>query len=217
MAIGTGLTVWAQQFIPTNLVAMIVAFNPLMIILLLWLLFQQLPQPKALFGGAISIVGMGLLVGQPQLAGGGSDIYWGLAAIACAMSAWALGSIYMGRLDMGPYRLQATAIQMMGGGAVVLLFSWALGEPQALDWGQITARSLYSCLYLTVFGSILGYSCFNYLLLRVRPEKVATSTYVNPVVALVLGAWLNNEVISGQSILAGSIMLTGVYFITTSR
>lgn len=216
LSIGTGATVWAQQFIPTSLTALIVSFDPLVIMLLMWWLIQSRPAKRALFGALVSIVGVSLLVGQPQL-GGNPDSYKGLLAISVALVAWAIGSIYASRLDMGKNRIRATAMQMMVGGLAVGIFSLAIQETDGWQWTMVDSRSAWSWLYLVLFGSIVGYTCFNFLLSKVSPEKVATSTYVNPIVALLLGGWLNNELITTQSLVAGGVMLTGVYFINSAK
>lgn len=216
LSVGTGATVWAQQFIPTSLTALIVSFDPLVIMLFMWLLLKSRPAKRALFGALVSIVGVSLLVGQPQL-GGNPESYKGLLAISVAFVAWAIGSIYASRLDMGKNRIRGTAMQMIVGGLAVSAFSGAIDETSTWEWTMIDRRSLWSWGYLILFGSIFGYTCFNYLLSKVSPEKVATSTYVNPVVALLLGGWLNNELISTQSLVAGGVMLTGVYFINSAK
>lgn len=215
LAIGTAATVWAVQFIPSSLAALIVAFDPLLIMLLMWMLIGNKPSTKAFIGAGVSIVGVSMLVGQPQLSGDTST-YKGLAAIGVALVAWAVASIYTSRIDMGKNRIRSTAMQMLVGGFLILIFSFILGEHKTWSLEMMNSRSFYSCVYLVFFGSILGFSAFNFLLARVSPEKVATSTYVNPVVALLLGGWLNNELITQQSLVAGGIMLTGVYFINTS-
>lgn len=215
LGVGTGATVWAQQFIPTSLTALIVAFDPLLIMLLLWWLIDIRPAGRAFLGAAISIIGVSMLVGQPQLSGSPDSIK-GLLAIGTALLAWAVASIYVSRIDMGADRVRATAMQMIAGGVLIFLFSIGKGDLTGFTFAQVDARSFGSWLYLVFFGSILAFSAFNYLLARVSPEKVATSTYVNPVVALLLGGWLNNELITRQSLLAGAIMLTGVYFINST-
>ncbi|PHI21025.1 EamA family transporter [Lewinellaceae bacterium SD302] len=215
LGVGTGATVWAQQFIPTSLTALIVAFDPLLIMLLLWWLIGIRPAGRAFLGAAISIIGVSMLVGQPQLSGS-PDSVKGLLAIGTALLAWAIASIYVSRIDMGADRVRATAMQMIAGGVLIFLFSIGKGDLTGFTFAQVDARSFGSWLYLVFFGSILAFSAFNYLLARVSPEKVATSTYVNPVVALLLGGWLNNEMITRQSLLAGAIMLTGVYFINST-
>lgn len=216
LAIGTGAAVWALQFIPTSLASLIIAFNPLLIMLLIWIIDSRKPQIKALLGAGVSIVGMGLLVGQSQL-NGSADSIKGLLAIFAAMLSWAFASIYAGRLDMGKHQVRATAMQMTVGGAVILIFASLKGELASFSFSQVEDRSWGAVIYLIFFGSILTFSAFNFLLSRVSPEKVATNTYVNPLVAIVLGGWLNDELITKQSILAGVIMLTGVYFINSSK
>lgn len=215
LGVGTGATVWAQQFIPTSTTALIVSFNPLLILLFMWGIIGDRPHPKAFLGALISIVGISLLLGQPQLSDN-TESWKGLLAISCALISWVIGSIYVSRLDMGTDRVRATAMQMIAGGVLISIFSIGKGDLIGFSFSQVDTRSLLSWFYLIFFGSILAFSSFNYLLMRVSPEKVATSTYVNPLVALLLGSWLNDEVITGQSILAGSIMLTGVYFINST-
>lgn len=215
LGIGTGAAVWSQQYIPTSTAALIVAFNPLLILLFMWGINGSRPRNKAFIGAFISIVGISLLVGQPQLSQN-ADSWKGLLALSSALVAWAIASIYVSRLDMGADRVRATAMQMIAGGILIFLFSLGKGDLNGFSLHQIDARSLLSWLYLVFFGSILAFSAFNYLLMRVSPEKVATSTYVNPLVALLLGGWLNNELITDQSLLAGGIMLTGVYFINST-
>lgn len=216
LAIGTGATVWAQQFIPTSLTALIVAFDPLLIMLLMWLLIGNKPATKAFLGAAVSIVGVTMLVGQPQMSDN-PDSFKGLLAIGAALFAWAIGSIYISRIDMGENGARSTAMQMITGGILILIFSVTKGDLNDFTLANVDQRSFFSWIYLVFFGSILGFSAFNYLLSRVSPEKVATSTYVNPVVALLLGGWLNDELITQQSLIAGGIMLTGVYFINTAK
>ncbi|MEL6143630.1 MAG: EamA family transporter, partial [Bacteroidota bacterium] len=152
LALGTASTVWAEQFIPTSLVALIVAFDPLLIMLLMWTLIGSKPSNKAFFGAFISIIGVFMLVEQPQITGGWDSIR-GLLAISLALTAWALGSIYISRVDMGKDRARGTAMQMITGGLLILLFSLSIGEPQNWDIGMIDTRSLLSWLYLITFGS----------------------------------------------------------------
>lgn len=171
---------------------------------------------KAFLGAAVSIVGVTMLVGQPQMSDN-PDSFKGLLAIGAALFAWAIGSIYISRIDMGENGARSTAMQMITGGILILIFSVTKGDLNDFTLANVDQRSFFSWIYLVFFGSILGFSAFNYLLSRVSPEKVATSTYVNPVVALLLGGWLNDELITQQSLIAGGIMLTGVYFINTAK
>lgn len=214
LTVGTGGVVWAEQYIDTGMAALIVAFDPLLIMLLMWVLIGTRPAWKSTLGALVSIGGIMLLVGQPRF----SDSVmarWGLLAISISLMAWALASIYISRVRLPQSRLRSSAMQMLGGGTVLLLFSGIIGEFGQFSWQAITAESAWCWLYLVGFGSLLAFSCFNYLLTKVSPEKVATSTYVNPVVAVLLGWALNNEVVTQQSLLAGALLLTGVFFINS--
>ncbi|MCB0639025.1 MAG: EamA family transporter [Lewinella sp.] len=212
LAIGTGGVVWALQWIDTGMAALIVAFDPLIIMALLWLIFGSRPHPRSLVGAAISIVGMALLVGQPRIARS-REALWGLLAIAVALISWAVASIYVSRMVLPESRLRRSALQMITGGAGLLLFSALTGELATFAPAAVSLSSFLAWTYLVVMGSWVAFSSFNYLLAKVAPEKVATSTYVNPVVAMLLGWLFNNEVITGQSALAALLLLTGVFFI----
>lgn len=110
----------------------------------------------------------------------------------------------------------STGYQMLAGSLLLGLISLALNEPWSLphNWHSDVQLAMVG---LILFGSIVAFTAFNYLLKEVSPEKVATSTYVNPIIALILGWFVLNEQITTQSIIAAVILLTGVYFINTKR
>lgn len=216
LTIGTGAVVWALQWIDTGMAALIVAIDPLLIMLLLWWVFKQRLRWQGVIGALIGIAGMAILVGQPHFVNT-PESRWGLVAIALALVAWAFASVFISRIHLPDSRLRRSAMQMLAGGTGLVLFSLATGEAASFSWIKLSLSSGLSWLYLVVFGSIVAFSSFNYLLAKVSPEKVATSTYVNPIVALILGWGFNGEEISGQSILAGLVMLTGVFFINNGK
>ena len=215
LSVGTGAVVWAQQYVPTSTTSLIIAFEPLVVMFMMWGWLSSRPPLKAFIGAGISICGMALLISQP-VALGGPDSLKGLAGIVTGMLCWGAGMLLRQRLDLGENRVRATAMQMLGAGTVLMLVSLAGNE--WADWNveQLTARSFYSWGFLVVFGSILAFSAFNYLLGQVSADKVSTNTYVNPVVAVLLGGFLNGEIITGQSLLAGGVLLAGVYFINSA-
>jgi heme-degrading monooxygenase HmoA/uncharacterized membrane protein len=108
-------------------------------------------------------------------------------------------------------------MQMIWGGAMLLAVGLLSGEAKTFDLNNLTARGAWSWVYLVVFGSVIAFSAFNYLLLKVAPDKVSTNTYINPVIALLLGWGLNGETLTGQSVVAAVLLLTGVIFINTRR
>ena len=217
LGVGTGAVVWAQQYIPTSTTSLIIAFEPLVVMLMMWGILRDRPPVKAFVGAAISICGMALLITQPIAVGGGGTAYLGLLAIASGMLCWGSGMLLRQRLDLGPNLVRGTAMQMLVAGVFLLSSSPLLDDWSTWTIADVTPRSAYAWVFLVLFGSILAFSAFNYLLGKVSADKVATNTYVNPVVAVLLGGMLNNEVVTGQSVLAGAVLLTGVYFINSAK
>ncbi len=213
MTIGNGGLVWAEQYLPSGMTALILASQPLVVVLLLWGMYKVRPLLKTFLGIGLGLLGMVLLLGQ-DLFIGDERALWGLVALAVSLLGWAYGSVKVKHTPMPASNLQSAAMQMICGGVGMLLISAVLGEPAFVDWSAVGAKAVWSWVYLVVFGSIVAFSAFNYLLLRVSPEKVSTSTYVNPVVALLLGWALNAETINLQTALAALVLLTGVFFIT---
>lgn len=216
LAVGVGAVVWAQQYIPTSTTALIISFEPLLVMLLMWGWLRSRPPNKAFLGAAISICGMALLINEPA-SFSGPNACKGLMGILFGMSCWAVGIILGGRLDMGKNKFRGTAMQMLSGGAILLLFSVLVNDWAGWSVSQVTAKSFYAWAFLVIFGAVVSFSAFNFLLRTVSADMAATNTYVNPVVAVFLGALLNNENVTGRTILAGAILLTGVYFINSAK
>ena len=215
LTMGTGTVVWAQQWVATSTTALIISFEPLLVMLIMWTIFANRPPAKAFIGAAISITGMFLLIHQPAtLAGEGSAK--GFFGILFGMGCWAFGMILSPKLDMGKNKFRATAMQMLVGGAVLLIFSFIVSDWDGFTLAQVSTKSALAWVFLVIFGAIIAFSAFNFLLSRVSPDKAATNTYVNPIVAVALGALLNGEEVTTQTIFAGGVMLAGVYFIQSS-
>ena len=214
LALGTGGVVWAEQFVDTGITALLIAFQPLLVVLLMWALQGKRPGTRVLFGIALGIAGMAALVGQQSFV---TDpvMLTGVLVILGSMSSWGYASVVLHRMDLPRFPFQATAMQMIGGSLWLFLMAFLTGEHRHFDPALITAKAIWAWLYLVLFGSILAFSAFNYLLRRVSPDKVATSNYINPIVALFLGWAFNSEVITLQSVLAAALMLAGVFFINS--
>jgi len=216
LGVGTGGVVWAMQWVDTGIAALIVAFEPLLVVLLLWIMRGQRPGGRSLAGVAIGIAGMAVLVLQDKLIAD-RDTAIGVLVIFIGILSWGYAAIWVGRAKLPSSSMQTAAMQMLGGGGVLLLFSLLMGEWQRFDLDLVTQKVAFAWLYLVALGSILAFSAFNYLLARVSPEKVVTTNYVNPVVALFLGWSLNNEVITLQSLIASVLLLAGVFFIVSRK
>jgi drug/metabolite transporter (DMT)-like permease len=212
MALGTGLVVWAEQWVDSGMAALLVSFEPLVVVVLLWVMRGQNPQLHSLLGVALGVLGMFLLVGQPQISADRNTLF-GVAGIAFSLLAWGYASIYIGQANLPTSKMQSAGMQMMSGGVSLLLMSLIFGDYKQFAWENLTGKGIFSFFYLVVLGSLLAFSAFNYLLSKVSPEKVATTNYVNPVVAMFLGWSINNEQITTRSLIAAAVMLTGVFFI----
>ncbi len=212
LSVGTGCLVWAVQFIPSSLLALMVAFQPLLVLVLMWAFYGKKPSLMGLLGTVLGIFGMFVLVSQEQLV---TDDMGGLGIVAVLVSllSWGIASVRMTKLDMPSSGLLSAGIQMTVGGGILLLTALPFGEYKQLDINTIASRSMWSWIYLVVFGSVVAFSAFNYLLRVSTPEKVASASYINPIVAMLLGVGINHEHISGQSMLSALFLVSGVFII----
>lgn len=212
-AMGNGLVVWALQYVDSGIAALVVAFEPLIVALMMWRMKAERPSLNTWAGILLGITGMLFLVGQPQYIADVSWL-WGIVAIFCAIIAWGYISIWMVDANLPDSLLQRAALQMFFGGILLLLMGILMGELSQVNLAGIEARSFWSLMYLIIFGSIVAFTAFNFLLKNVSPTKIVTSTYINPVVALSLGYYLNQEQLNWQSLVAAGLLILGVVLIT---
>ncbi len=215
LTLGNGLVVWALKFVDSGFAALEISAQPLVVLILLRILEGKKIKPMSILGVVIGCIGIYLLVSQQELIGREGTVT-GMIMIFICMLSWAYGSLFVAKADLPTNFFVNTGYQMLFGGSMLLVASFAVGE-ERLAFSNWNTEVLYSMLMLIVFGSIVAFTAFNYLLSMVSPEKVATSTYVNPIVALILGWYFLNETISTQSIIAAAVLLTGVYFINTKK
>jgi len=215
LTFGNGVVVWALKFVDSGFAALEISAQPLIILLLMRVLQGKKIQMMSVIGVILGFIGIYLLVSQKQIISQENSILGMLMIFACMLS-WGYGSLFVGKADLPRNYFVNTGYQMLSGGIMLLISSLLFGEKWTtpLVW---SAPVQYSMLLLIVFGSIVAFTSFNYLLKVVSPEKVATSTYVNPIIALGLGWYFLNEQITMQSIIAAIVLLTGVYFINTKK
>ena len=202
---GMGLVASAEQHIGSGLIAAFIAVVPLWVCG--WgLVFGQRPGRLELAGMAVGLAGVLLLVRGASFAAAPA----GLAAIAVATLAWSLGSVLSTtKLPLAP-GAAGFASEMLCGGAVLMLISLALGE-QFMWPPQPLAAFAWS--YLVVFGSLIAFSAYLYLLSHASPAMATSYAFVNPVIALFLGVAFANEAVTGGEWLASSVILLGVFLI----
>ncbi|MFG6687061.1 EamA family transporter [Mariniflexile sp. HNIBRBA6329] len=212
---GNGVFVWALKYVDSGFGALEASIQPLMVLVMMRMVDGKKIQKKSIIGITLGIIGMYLLVSQDQIVFQENSLIGIIMIFTCVIS-WSWGSLFVARAELGPNYFVNTAYQMTVSGILLFIISFLLGE----TWSSPTTWSVpaqWSMLLLIVFGSVVAFTAFNYLLKEVSTEKVSTSAYVNPVIALILGWYILDEQITGQSILAAIILLTGVYFINSRR
>ena len=210
---GNGGVVWAEQRVPSGMAALVIGSVPAWIVVLDWLRpGGKRPGWTLVLGLALGFTGVALLA-APSREGAIDAI--GFAALIFAACSWAAGSLLTRHLQLPRSPLMSTGVQMLGGGMGLLAAAALAGE--RIDPAAVTARSWLSLAYLALFGSLLAFSCYAWLLRVTAPSIAATYAYVNPFVAVALGALLADEPVTGAMVGAGALIVAGVVVITTQR
>ena len=214
---GNGGVTWAEQEVPSSLAALIIATTPIWFVLLEALRpGGARPSRRTIAGVLLGFAGIALLIGPANLAGGQSIRAISLIVLLLAPLWWAAGSLYSRRAALPRSPQQANGIEMLAGGALLLLAASASREWAQLDVDAISLRSATAFVYLVVFGSIIGFSAYLWLLKATSPAKAATYAYVNPVVAVLLGGALAGEPVTAAMLAAMAVILFSVALISTS-
>ncbi len=214
---GNGLVVFAELTVPSGLAALMIATVPMWVVLLDWLRpGGGRPARKVLLGVLVGFAGMMLLVNLGESQSGTVHGFGALLLVLAALS-WATGSLYSRRATLPESPFLATAMQMLMGGAWLTVVGLARGELGMLDLSQVTWRSAAAVGYLIVFGSIIAFTAYIWLLRVVPVAQVSTYAYVNPVVAVALGWALAGESVTARTLVAAAIIILAVVMITSRR
>lgn len=211
---GNGLVVYAEGRIPSGITALLVATVPLWMVLFGMGFFRERITPLEIAGVLVGFVGIGLLVGLP---GAGEFDLIGCGAAVLASASWAVGSLYQRRAPLPSRPLVSTAMQMLAGGVLLAVVGVAFGELGRIDVEAISLRSLLGWLYLIVFGSLVAFSAYVWLLKVAPITLVGTYAYVNPIVAVFLGWALLSEPITSMTLVAAAVIVLAVAIVVTAR
>jgi drug/metabolite transporter (DMT)-like permease len=218
LTVGNGAVSWAEQYVPSGLAALVVAITPLWMVV-----FESLrrrgdrPNKRILGGIALGFIGLVLLIGPGDIMGGAAVDPRSAAVLLAGTLAWAGGSIYSRSLRLPASARLSTAMQMLAAGVLLLVAGLIGGESSRVSIAAISLRSILAFGYLIIFGSIVGFTAYSWLLTVSSAARVSTYAYVNPVVALLLGWALANEPLTPRTILAAGVVLAGVALITLAR
>ena len=203
MGLGNGLVCVAETRVPSGLAALIIAGTPVFAILFAWGLFGVRPRLLEWLGIALGLAGMGLL--NLDLHAAASPAY--VAVLFVAGASWAAATVLQPRLDL-PKGPMSAAVQMLGGGASLVVMAALHGE--RLDVATVPLSSWLALAYLVVFGSIVAYTAFVYVIGHSRPALATSYAYVNPVVAVGLGVLFVGEAVSAPMLAGMAVILSGV-------
>jgi drug/metabolite transporter (DMT)-like permease len=215
---GNGGVTLAEQYVSSGLASVMVATVPIYIALLAWAMGTgPKPSPIVWLGLAGGFIGVAILVG-PALhfapnQTGHPEI--GMLILLCSSFLWSLGSIYSIRAKPTSSPFLAAGQQMLCGGALLTLAGVLIGELRRFDAGRMSLLSVGSFSYLVIIGAVVGYSAYAWLLRHCDPSKVATYAYVNPIVAVLLGALFAGETLTPRAIVAASLIIGSVALVIT--
>ncbi|MDQ3322183.1 MAG: EamA family transporter [Acidobacteriota bacterium] len=217
---GNGCVVIAEHYISSSLAALLIAVEPFWIVLLSWLLLGgNRPNWKVALGIVVGFAGVYLLVGgqsSANAADGGNNQLLGAALVMTAAFSWALGSIYGLRATTPKSSLLTSGMQMLAGGFVLTLVGTFAGEWTKFNVADVSRNSWLGFAYLIIFGSIVGFTAYSWLLKNAAPSLVATYAYVNPVVAVFLGWLVAGESLSLQMLVGAAVIVGSVALITST-
>jgi drug/metabolite transporter (DMT)-like permease len=213
LVIGNGGVTWAEQRIPSGVAALLVGLTPLWMVFFDWIRPAG-ARPRLLVAGGL-VVGF---AGVALLARGRGEHHdsayaWSVAALMAASIGWAAGSVFnrSARKPASPFL--GVAMQMICGGAILLMLAAVQGEFQRFSVAQVTTRSFGAWLYLTIAGSLIAYTAYIWLLHASTPARVATYAYVNPLIAVLLGCTLGRETFSHELFVAAALIIVAVALI----
>jgi drug/metabolite transporter (DMT)-like permease len=215
---GNGLVTWGQQTVPSGVAALIIGTTPIWMLLLGWVMGHgSRPTVRTSLGMAAGFAGVVLLINPAKLQGAESHLGWGFLAIALAPLFWCFGTLRSRRADAAASPLMTSALQMMAGGALMVVAGTCLGEWRVLAERTVSLKSALAFGYLTLIGSLVGFSTYTWLMRVASPAAVATYGYVNPLVAVFLGWLLGNETLDANTLSAALLIVGAVVLITVKR
>jgi drug/metabolite transporter (DMT)-like permease len=215
---GNGAVVLAERSVPSGLTALLIATEPLIIVLLDWARpGGSRPAGRIWLGLLFGLVGMFVLIGPANLAGSSEVNLWGAGLLILATLTWAVGSLYAAKVKTPLSPMLFAGMQMIAGGVLLLIAGLAHGELQTFSLAAVSLRSMLALAYLIIFGALIAYTAYSWILRVTPPSLASTYAYVNPVVAVVLGWAVAGEALSLRTMIATGVIVAGVVLITSHQ
>ncbi|MFH0988743.1 MAG: EamA family transporter [bacterium] len=217
LLIGNGALTWSEQFLPSSIAALIVTATPLWFVIVDCIQHGVRPTIQTIVGLLLGSIGMVILIDPTRIGGGAQIDIRAAIVLLIASLAWAGGSLYTKTIPTPSSPLVSTGMQMIAGGVFLLLLGLVSGELQQVQLSKISGESLLAMLYLMVFGSLIGFTSYSWLLKVASPAMVSTYAYVNPLVAVFLGWLIADELITTRILFAAVIIIVAVVTITVEN
>jgi drug/metabolite transporter (DMT)-like permease len=211
---GNGLVVLAETSVPSGLTALIIAIVPLFVVLLRRI-FGERVRLGTYVGVAVGFVGVAVLIVPHGLNGTVSTL--GMLMLIGASLSWAVGTFFSKRVSLPHDPLASTGGQMVVGGGSLLLAGLLTGESGQVQFESFSTNSVLALLYLVLFGSVLAYTAYTWLLQSTTVSRVSTYAYVNPLVAIVLGSVLLNEPLDAFIVIGAAMIVTAVIVVVRTE
>ena len=215
---GHGSLAWAEQRVPSGIAALLVATLPMWIVVLarMWGTERHLSR-SSLVGLVLGFIGVLVLFGPDALRHNGELNLVGAAAVLFGTFIWAAGTIWMRNVKMPESPLMSSSMQMLAGGASLVITATLAGETRGFHLANVSTISWLSLAYLIIFGSIIAFTAYTWLHMVAPPSRVATYAYVNPVVAVLLGWALASEPTGVFTWIAMLVILAGVALVNAGH
>lgn len=217
LLMGNGFIAWAEEKVPSGMAALMVATVPLWFVVLYWIFFNG-PRPtiRIMTGLLLGLAGIIVLIGPDQLSGHGQIPAIRIAAVVTATIAWTFGSLYAKGAKLPSSPVLVTGMQMFCGGVFMIAAGTVKGEWMQFHAAQVSTASMIGLIYLIIFGSMIGFSAYSWLVRVAPPSKVSTYAYVNPVIAVFLGWALGGEKLQWYALVGAAAIVVSVIVITSA-
>ncbi len=216
--LGNGLVAYAELSVPSSIASLIVTTVPFWIVLLNGLFGEKkVPKRLEIFALLLAFVGIILMVFQGQDLKVDALDPFGIGLLLIASFSWATGSLYSRLMPVPKSSYYSIASQTIGGSMVLFVFSFLIKDMHQFSIQNITTASFVAMVYLIIFGSVIAFSAYIWLMKNVSPTLASSNAFVNPVVALFLGVVFAGEVLSQQSLLAAGIIIGAVVLLSFTK
>jgi drug/metabolite transporter (DMT)-like permease len=206
---GNATVAWAEERVPSGLAAVLIAVAPIWMVGMEWARGGSRPSQRVIGGLALGLIGVGLLVSPGNDPMSGVDLV-GAVMLILASASWAWGSVVSRSAPLPKSPFLATSMEMITGGVLLLVIAAAAGQLNDFSFSNLSWQAAISWVYLVVFGSLVGFTAYIWLLGHTSIAKAGTYAYVNPIVAVLLGWAILAEPITMRTVLATTVILAGV-------